>query len=498
MFYILRHFVLIFAWHFIALQYVLNAILSFIAYTNCLSSTGATMQDLKIKIARENKMPISELEERAEYYFLGNNLRKDLISIWDRHSDVMAQYFHSYWDQCLCDVHLNGASLQAEKKVEKSQLVMLCALMSASAFRLDDEITWMKYYAKMGTISWLGEREDMMVANVTSQINGLVDILYNEMRDDHVQFIADIKAIQQLAFIQFEILAAQRAILHQKFNNHIINEKGMQFADSLHSRIESSSSAIDGLVQDVSSAKEKIEIMNVRAFEAATISQQTSEAMQDAASTASGLVTALDKIGEILEKSGEYLETAENQAQNTMADNKQMAESTKAIESVLSLIREIAGQTNLLALNATIEAARAGDAGRGFAVVAQEVKSLAQQTASATDKVASQISEIQNASAACIASNHKIMETVVGMNKFSKSMQENLQMQSKNVVSITSAIDQTAIGSTTMGDLLSRVNAESKDMLITIDKLVDSSGNGHQEMNKLIGETRQFLSQITG
>jgi methyl-accepting chemotaxis protein len=456
------------------------------------------MQDLKTKIARETKMDLSELEARAQYYFTGNTLRRDLIAIWDRHSDVMAKYFRSYWDECLCEIHTDAASLLAGQTVDKTQLTMMCAMMSASAFKLDDEVSWMKYYAKMANISWLGEREDMMVANVTSQINGLVDVLQNELKDNLPQFLADIKSVQQLAFIQFEILAAQRASLHQKYNNHMINQKGKQFTDSLHGRIESSSTAIDALVQDVTSAKNKIEIMNGRAFEAATISQQSSEAMQDAASTASGLVSALDAIGDILEKSGAYLDTAENQAQNTMADNKQMADSTKAIESVLSLIREIAGQTNLLALNATIEAARAGDAGRGFAVVAQEVKSLAQQTASATDKVASQIAEIQNASSACIASNQQIMETVAGMNKYSKTMKESLQSQAQNVVSITSAIDQTAIGSSTMGDLLSVMNTDSKDMLVTIDKLVKSSGNGHKEMNELIGETRQFLSQIAG
>jgi hypothetical protein len=90
------------------------------------------------------------------------------------------------------------------------------------------------------------------------------------------------------------------------------------------------------------------------------------------------------------------------------------------------------------------------------------------------------------------------METVAGMNKYSKTMKESLQSQAQNVVSITSAIDQTAIGSSTMGDLLSVMNTDSKDMLVTIDKLVKSSGNGHKEMNELIGETRQFLSQIAG
>jgi methyl-accepting chemotaxis protein len=456
------------------------------------------MNDIKTEIACTHKMGKAYLEQRATYFFTGNTLRQDLNNLWARHSDVMTSYFTEFWNQCISESHIEAASIQNRRTIEHAELAQICAMISASPFLANDETSWMKNFAKIANISWIGEQEYMMVHNMINLNAGLLNILNAECASDEKQFLADMQVLQHLSFLQYEIMAQQRADLEQAYNNRIINNKGRQFTDSLHSRIDSSIVAIGSLVDDVALAKNKVGDMNERATEAATISQQTSDAMQNAASTASGLVRALDKISEILDQSGSYLDIAENQAHNTMADNKQMAESTKAIESVLSLIREIAGQTNLLALNATIEAARAGDAGRGFAVVAQEVKSLAQQTASATDKVAQQIAEIQNASAACVASNKEIMETVVNINKFSKSMKENLKEQASNVVIINGAIDETAIGASTMGELLSKVNAQSNDMIATIDKLVSSSGNGHKEMNHLVDETRKFLSQIAG
>jgi methyl-accepting chemotaxis protein len=82
-------------------------------------------------------------------------------------------------------------------------------------------------------------------------------------------------------------------------------------------------------------------------------------------------------------------------SQSTDAEIAALSQAAQKIGDVVELIRDVAAQTNLLALNATIEAARAGAAGRGFAVVASEVKSLAVQTARATEEISSQIQAVQ-------------------------------------------------------------------------------------------------------
>ena len=119
--------------------------------------------------------------------------------------------------------------------------------------------------------------------------------------------------------------------------------------------------------------------------------------MREAAQTAAGLIRAIEDARTEVEAAAEIADRASVQAGDAVGMSEALSDHAKSIESILRLIRDIAGQTNLLALNATIEAARAGDAGRGFAVVAQEVKALANQTARATDDIAAKIAAIQSA-----------------------------------------------------------------------------------------------------
>src|SRR3546814_18133816 len=117
----------------------------------------------------------------------------------------------------------------------------------------------------------------------------------------------------------------------------------------------------------------------------------------------------------------------------------------KSIESILGLIRDIAGQTNLLALNATIEAARAGDAGRGFAVVAQEVKSLANQTARATDEIAGKIADIQASTRQSVETNERIRDTVGEVQASAARIRHTMDAQAQTVTLIPAAGDETAL-----------------------------------------------------
>ena len=144
--------------------------------------------------------------------------------------------------------------------------------------------------------------------------------------------------------------------------------------------------------------------------EVAAAAEQSALAMREAAQTAAGLIRAIEDARREVELAGEVATRAGGQAADAARVSQALSGHVEAIESILGLIRDIAGQTNLLALNATIEAARAGDAGRGFAVVAQEVKSLASQTARATDDITAKITAIQQATRQTVDANGSIQQ----------------------------------------------------------------------------------------
>src|SRR4029450_552324 len=136
---------------------------------------------------------------------------------------------------------------------------------------------------------------------------------------------------------------------------------------------------------------------------------------------------------------------AGSQADQAVKVSHALSGHVEAIESILGLIRDIAGQTNLLALNATIEAARAGDAGRGFAVVAQEVKSLASQTARATDDITNKITAITAATKQTVEANGSIQGTVEEVQTSADRIRQAMELQAQTVTMITAAVDHTEL-----------------------------------------------------
>ena len=155
---------------------------------------------------------------------------------------------------------------------------------------------------------------------------------------------------------------------------------------------------------------------------AASASTQTSANVQAVAAGAEQLVSSISEISRQITEASRVSAKAVEEAGKTGSIVTELAESAKRIGEVIRLIADIAGQTNLLALNATIESARAGEAGKGFAVVAGEVKSLAAQTAKATEDIARQIAQVQGATTQAVSAIGVISNTIGQMNEISAAI----------------------------------------------------------------------------
>nr|WP_298685537.1 methyl-accepting chemotaxis protein [uncultured Dongia sp.] len=178
----------------------------------------------------------------------------------------------------------------------------------------------------------------------------------------------------------------------------------------------------------------------------AAAAEQMTQNVSTVASATEELTASIHEIGSQVSESTRIVGQAVQQADDTNARVKTLAEAAQKIGDVVTLISNIAGQTNLLALNATIEAARAGEAGKGFAVVASEVKQLATQTARATEEIGTQIRSIQESTESSAGAILNITHTINRVNEISTTIASAVEEQGAATQEISRNVQQAAAG----------------------------------------------------
>ncbi len=238
-----------------------------------------------------------------------------------------------------------------------------------------------------------------------------IALLAGKLAGDTAKFARLCDVIQRLALLEADMMAWHVAP-ESREERAERSAQSERFRDTIHESIEIATTLGNRIRVQAAGASSSARGMLGKASEVAAAAEQSAVAMREAAQTAAGLIRAIEDARMEVESAADISTRASGQAGLAVGMSETLSEHAKSIESILGLIRDIAGQTNLLALNATIEAARAGDAGRGFAVVAQEVKSLANQTARATDDIAAKIAAIQSATKSTVETNASIRSTV--------------------------------------------------------------------------------------
>src|ERR1700704_3174304 len=187
---------------------------------------------------------------------------------------------------------------------------------------------------------------------------------------------------------------------------------------------------------------------------------------------------------------------AVNQARETDGTVQGLAVTANRIGEVVGLINTIAAQTNLLALNATIEAARAGEAGRGFAVVASEVKSLASQTAKATEEISEQISDIQKVAGEAIDAIKRIGGIIGEVNEVATAIAAAVQEQGAATQEITRSTQSAAQGTRNVSDNITGVKTDADAAAAAAEHVKDASQTLENQSQHLGNQVTEFLGKI--
>jgi len=252
-------------------------------------------------------------------------------------------------------------------------------------------------------------------------------------------------------------------------------------ADLLSSAVKMSTTAADT----------KREIQTV-----ANASHQASKNVQTAAAASEQLASSIAEIGRQVEHSTEIAGKAVSDVVATGEAVNALASAARRISVVLALITEIAGRTNLLALNATIEAARAGEAGKGFAVVAAEVKSLATQTARATNEITEQVRAIQTATGSSVTAMERIGATIDEMREIAAGIAAAVEQQGAATKEIARNVQEAATGADEVSNGVSGVVQaadKASDASIEVQTLAKTVGD---QSNRLQAETDEFLHSV--
>jgi methyl-accepting chemotaxis protein len=221
-----------------------------------------------------------------------------------------------------------------------------------------------------------------------------------------------------------------------------------------------------------------------------------SENVTAAAGAVEELAASIGEIASQAAKSTDVATRAVSEAQRTVVTMTQLGNAATRIGEVVGLIQAIAGQTNLLALNATIEAARAGDSGRGFAVVAAEVKSLAGQTAKATEEIAQQIGAIQSAAADAATAIEQVNDIIRDMSSIATMVAATVDQQNSAVASIAEGVNRASGEARGGADAMSRVAGVSTGARTTASDVKVLADTVAIEAENLEAEVRQFLSDV--
>ena len=322
--------------------------------------------------------------------------------------------------------------------------------------------------------------------------------IYQSHQKDEVASMANALQVFRESMIEARALSAEqdrdRAAKIERTSR--IEARIAEFEATVRCALDNLQDAANSMQSTAQSMSTTADQSNALVSTVVSAAEETSANVQTVSVGTEELSSSITEIGRQVVSSSEIARKAVAEASATDATMQGLADNASRISVVVDLIQVIASQTNLLALNATIEAARAGEAGRGFAVVASEVKSLANQTAKATEEIRSQIANMQAVTTSAVNAIRNIGQTIGEINDVTTAIAAAVEEQGAATREIARNIQHAAGGTSQVSSNIVGVSTASADAGVAANEVLKASAALRREADGLRSEIDAFLNNI--
>jgi methyl-accepting chemotaxis protein len=322
--------------------------------------------------------------------------------------------------------------------------------------------------------------------------------IYRSHQDDEIASMANALQVFRESMIEARALAAEqekdRAAKAERTSR--IEARIAEFEAAVRAALDNLQHAANSMQTTAKGMSTTADQSNALVNTVASAAEETSVNVQTVSAGTEELSSSIAEIGRQVVASAEIARKAVAEAGATDTTMQGLADNASRISVVVDLIQVIASQTNLLALNATIEAARAGEAGRGFAVVASEVKSLASQTAKATEEIRAQIASMQSVTTSAVNAIRNIGQTIGEINDVTTAIAAAVEQQGAATREIARNIQHAAGGTSEVSSNIVGVSTASAEAGSAAGEVLKASDALRREADGLRAEIDAFLSNI--